>query len=96
MLMADEIFCSEAWARFSPAEVARQGAGSYALPRELAKAEQRAAMCQHLPQGVVPAADAAAVRTDTPVLWIAGTATPKTHRRTWPACPPRSQTAASW
>lgn len=77
LLMADEIFCSEAWARFSPAEVARQGAGSYALPRELAKAEQRAAMCQHLPPGVVPAADAAAVRTDTPVLWLVGDGDPQ-------------------
>ena len=46
-MMADEIFCSEAWARFDPANVARQGAGSYALPLELADAEKRAAMCQH-------------------------------------------------
>jgi len=37
-VMADEIFCSEAWARFNSTEVARHGAGSYALPRELALA----------------------------------------------------------
>ncbi len=43
LLMADEIFCSEAWARFDPAEVARRGAGSYELPRELANATQAAA-----------------------------------------------------
>ena len=36
-LMAEEIFCSEAWARFDPDEVARTGAGSYALPKELAQ-----------------------------------------------------------
>jgi hypothetical protein len=57
--------------------VARQGAGSYALPRELAKAEERAAMCQYLPQGVVPADDAAAVRTDLPVLWLVGDGDPQ-------------------
>jgi pimeloyl-ACP methyl ester carboxylesterase len=77
LLMADEIFCSETWARFNPAEVARQGAGSYALPRELAKAEERAARCRYLPQGVVPADDAAAVRTDTPVLWLVGDGDPQ-------------------
>jgi pimeloyl-ACP methyl ester carboxylesterase len=77
LLMADEIFCSEAWARFNPAEVARLGAGSYALERELAKAEERAAMCKYLPQAVVPADDAAAVHTDTPVLWLAGDGDPQ-------------------
>ena len=32
LLMKDEILCSEAWARFDPAEVERLGAGSYAVP----------------------------------------------------------------
>src|SRR3954471_7185308 len=75
--MADEILCSEAWARNGPAEVARLGASSYALPRELAKAEERAAMCRHLPRGVVPAGDAAAVRTGGAVLWLGGAAAPQ-------------------
>jgi pimeloyl-ACP methyl ester carboxylesterase len=77
LLMADEIFCSESWARFNPVEVARQGAGSYALTRELGRAERRAAVCQHLPPGVVPANDATAVRTDTPVLWLVGDGDPQ-------------------
>ena len=77
LLMADEIFCSEAWARFDPAEVATRGAGSYALPRELAKATQRVTMCQYLPEGVVPAGDASAVRADTPMLWLVGDGDPQ-------------------
>jgi pimeloyl-ACP methyl ester carboxylesterase len=77
LLMADEILCSEAWARFNPAEVARTGAGSYALPRELGKAKQRATMCRYLPRGVVPADDATAVRTNTPVLWLVGDGDPQ-------------------
>ena len=76
-LMADEIFCSEAWARFDPAEVARQGAGSYLARRELGKANERAAMCRHLPPGVVPADDAAAVRTEAPVLWLTADGDPQ-------------------
>lgn len=77
LLMAEEVVCSEAWARFNPAEVARQGAGSYALARELADAQERASMCQYLPHGVVPVDDAAAVRTDTPVLWLVGDGDPQ-------------------
>ena len=48
LLMADEILCSEAWASDDLAEVARLGAGSYALARELAQARTRAATCAHL------------------------------------------------
>ena len=55
LLMADEIFCSEASAPIHPAEVARQGAGSYAVPARAGRAEERAAMCQYLSQGVVHA-----------------------------------------
>jgi pimeloyl-ACP methyl ester carboxylesterase len=77
LLMADESFCSEAWARFNPVEVARQGAGSYALQPQLAKAGKRAAMCRYLPPGVVRADDAAAVRTDTPMLWLVGDGDPQ-------------------
>ena len=58
LLMTDEIFCSEAWAIFDPSEVERQGAGSYALTKQLADAEERAAMCRYLPKGVVPGDDA--------------------------------------
>jgi pimeloyl-ACP methyl ester carboxylesterase len=75
--MKDEILCSEAWARFDPAEVERQGAGSYAVPFVRAWATGEATLCRYLPKGVVPADDAAPVRTDLPVLWLAGDADPQ-------------------
>ena len=75
--MADEILCSEAWASDDLAEVARLGAGSYALARELAQARTRAATCAHLPRGVVPAGDADGVRTDVPVLWLTADGDPQ-------------------
>ncbi len=76
-LMANEIFCSEAWARYDPAEVERLGAGSYALPMKLADARTRAVVCRALPKGVIPADDAAPVRTDIPVLWLTGDGDPQ-------------------
>jgi pimeloyl-ACP methyl ester carboxylesterase len=77
LLMTDEIFCSEAWARFDPSEAARLGAGSYALSKQIADAEERAEMCRLLPEGMAPSDDAAPVRTDKPVLWIVGDADPQ-------------------
>jgi pimeloyl-ACP methyl ester carboxylesterase len=77
LLMTDEIFCSEAWARSDPAEVIRHGAGSYALTKQLRDAEARADMCRFLPKGRVPSDDAAPVRTDTPVLWVVGDGDPQ-------------------
>ena len=76
-LMAEEILCSEGWARFDPVEVARIGAGSYALPMDLANAHGRAVLCRLLPKGVVPADDAAPVRTTIPVLWLTGDGDPQ-------------------
>jgi pimeloyl-ACP methyl ester carboxylesterase len=77
LLMKDVILCSEAWARWDPAEVERLGAGSYAVPFVQAWATAEATLCRYLPQGVVPADDAAAVTTDVPVLWLAGDADPQ-------------------
>ncbi|WP_345502440.1 alpha/beta fold hydrolase [Pedococcus ginsenosidimutans] len=77
LLMADEVTCSESWARYDPAEVARQGEHSYALARELALARQRQMLCAHLPEGVVRPDDGAAVRTATPVLWVVGDGDPQ-------------------
>jgi pimeloyl-ACP methyl ester carboxylesterase len=77
LLMADEIFCSEAWARFDPTEVARVGAGSYALPMELARARERETLCRFLPKGVVPVGDAAPASTTIPVLWLTGDGDPQ-------------------
>jgi hypothetical protein len=75
--MKDEILCSEAWARFDPAEVELEGAGSYAMPFVRAWATREATLCRYLPKGVVPVDDAAPVRTDLPVLWLAGDADPQ-------------------
>ena len=77
LLMKDEILCSEAWARFDPAEVDRNDAGSYATPFVRAWAVGEATLCHYLPKGVVPTDDAAPVRTDIPVLWLAGDADPQ-------------------
>jgi pimeloyl-ACP methyl ester carboxylesterase len=77
LLMTEEIFCSEAWARFDPAEVARDGAGSYLLDTELADATAEAALCPYLPKGVVPVDDTAPLRTSVPILWLAGDGDPQ-------------------
>ena len=76
-LMAEEIFCSEAWARFGPADVARSGVGSYLLPKELARARAREALCQYLPAGMIPADDVSPVRTTIPILWFTGDGDPQ-------------------
>ena len=77
ILVHDEIFCSEAWARLDPGEVARLGAGSYAVPFVQAWAQQFASLCRYLPKGVVPTDDAAPLRTEIPILWIAGDGDPQ-------------------
>jgi pimeloyl-ACP methyl ester carboxylesterase len=75
--MADEIVCSEAWARFDASGVEAASAGSYALSWQLADAAQRAAVCRALPKGVVPADDGAAVRASVPTLWLTADADPQ-------------------
>ena len=76
-LMALEILCSEAWARSDPDEIARAGAGSYALPMELDRARRQADLCRYLPKGVVPADDGAPVRTTIPILWLTSDGDPQ-------------------
>jgi pimeloyl-ACP methyl ester carboxylesterase len=77
LLMKDEILCSESWARFDPSEVDRAGGDSYAVPFVRGWAASEQALCRFLPQGLVPADDGAPVRTDLPVLWLAGDADPQ-------------------
>jgi pimeloyl-ACP methyl ester carboxylesterase len=77
LAMSEIIMCSEAWARFEPAEVERMAEGGYALPMERADAAARAARCRALPAGVVPADDAAAVVTDLPILWLTADGDPQ-------------------
>jgi hypothetical protein len=77
LLMSDMILCSEDWARFNPTEVAKSGAGSYALTKNLADSEAREGMCRHMPRGVVPSDDDNPVETETPVLWVVGDGDPQ-------------------
>jgi pimeloyl-ACP methyl ester carboxylesterase len=77
LVMAETIMCSEAWARFDPDQVAREGAGSYALDLKLADARVQAARCRYFGGGVVPQDDAAPVRSTVPVLWVVGEADPQ-------------------
>jgi pimeloyl-ACP methyl ester carboxylesterase len=77
LLMKDEILCSEAWARFDPAEVERAGAASYATPFVRAWAQAEAVLCRYLPKGVVPANDTSVVRTTTSVLWLTSDGDPQ-------------------
>jgi pimeloyl-ACP methyl ester carboxylesterase len=76
-LMSAIIRCSEAWARYDPAEVARVGAGSYYLEAQLVNANLQATMCRSAPRGVVPADDAAPATSDVPVLFTVGSADPQ-------------------
>lgn len=72
LVMSLVIRCSEAWARFDPAEVQRLGQGSYYLSGELAMATLQAAACPLLPKGVVPANDAEPVHSTAGVLLLTG------------------------
>jgi hypothetical protein len=71
------IRCSEAWARFDPAEVARLGVGSYYLAANIRTATNLSETCRYVPSGVVPANDGEPVRGDMPVLLILGEADPQ-------------------
>ena len=77
LVMSLMIRCSEAWARFDPAETARSGTGSYLVGAEVAEARSQAALCSVLPAGVVPANDAKAMRSDVPALFVVGEADPQ-------------------
>lgn len=76
-VMSAVIRCSEAWARFDPAEVMRTGAGSYYASAQAAAATGQAAGCQYLPKGVVPAGDGLPPASTIPVLLLNGDADPQ-------------------
>ena len=77
LAMGEIIMCSEAWARYDPAEIEHVGQGSYLLSTQLAEAAARAQRCKALPPGVVPADDTAPVATELPILWLAGDGDPQ-------------------
>ena len=76
-VMAAVIRCSEAWARYDPAKVARAGAGRYYLDVQLEAAAEQALSCQYVPHGIVPVDDTEPARTDVPVLLVVGSADPQ-------------------
>lgn len=71
------IVCHEPWARFSGPEAARLGRGSYLAATRLADAKSFAIVCAHVPRGVVPVDAGTRVRSDVPVLVLAGGADPQ-------------------
>jgi pimeloyl-ACP methyl ester carboxylesterase len=77
LAMASVIRCSEAWARYDPAEVERLGAGTFELEAQLANARMQAESCRFIPAGAVPENDADPVRSDVPVLLVLGEADPQ-------------------
>ncbi|MGZ8687634.1 MAG: alpha/beta hydrolase [Gaiellaceae bacterium] len=77
LVMYWSIVCSEPWARFSETETARLGTGSYLGPTRIADAKDFAAACAHIPRGVVPDDAGTRVRSDVPVLALAGGADPQ-------------------
>jgi pimeloyl-ACP methyl ester carboxylesterase len=76
-VMSVVIRCSEAWARYDPAEVRRTGAGSYYMSAQAAAAGSQALGCAYLPVGVAPPNDGAPLATSLPVLMLNGDADPQ-------------------
>ena len=77
LVMSLEIQCSEPWARYDPRVVRRSGSGSYFARVSLARAELFARACRSVPRGVVPADSEQLVRSDVPVLMLAGADDPQ-------------------
>ena len=77
LVMSLEIRCTEAWARYDPAEVRRTGAGSYYMAAQLSSALMQAQGCPFLPAGYAPPDDAQPLHTSVPVLLLNGTADPQ-------------------
>jgi pimeloyl-ACP methyl ester carboxylesterase len=77
LVMATVIRCSEAWARYDPAEVERLGAGTYGLAVHVAAAQAQRETCRYVPAGVIPLDDGSPVRSNVPVLLLVGEADPQ-------------------
>jgi pimeloyl-ACP methyl ester carboxylesterase len=67
-MMEHVIRCSEKWAAFSPAEVARLSAGSYLQGWYVNLANTHALACQFTPQGETPEGDSPQPGSQVPVL----------------------------
>jgi pimeloyl-ACP methyl ester carboxylesterase len=71
------IVCSEPWASFDPARTAAAGTGSYLAHAVTARARLFSGICTFFPRGVVPPDSGRRVRSDAPVLILAGGADPQ-------------------
>jgi pimeloyl-ACP methyl ester carboxylesterase len=77
LAMSYTIRCSEPWARFDPAEVMKNGTGSYDLDATLTGASYWTNACATWPAAGSAAQYGPAAVADTPVLIINGTADPQ-------------------
>ena len=68
LVMAHVIRCSEKWASFDPAEVARLSAGSYLAGWDTSLAQNQAFSCKYTPQGVTPEGFDPQPGSEVPVL----------------------------
>ena len=74
--MAHVIRCSEKWASFDPAEVARLSEGSYLAGWDTSLAQNQAFSCNYTPRGVTPEGLDAQTGSDVPVLIFNGEVDP--------------------
>jgi pimeloyl-ACP methyl ester carboxylesterase len=77
MVMSWSIKCNEAWARYLPEEVEKQGQGTYFLGNELRNAKMSAIACKVAPKGVVLPNDGVRAQSNVPVLILNGEADPQ-------------------
>jgi pimeloyl-ACP methyl ester carboxylesterase len=71
------IVCSEPWASFDPARTKAAARGSYLEHAAVTRARLFAGICKLFPRGVVPPDSGKRVRSDAPVLILAGGADPQ-------------------
>jgi pimeloyl-ACP methyl ester carboxylesterase len=71
-MMTHTIRCSEKWAAFAPAEVARTGSDSYLLDWSVSQAAQYALVCKYLPPGETPEGVSPQPASQKPVLLFNG------------------------
>jgi pimeloyl-ACP methyl ester carboxylesterase len=75
--MQAAIRCSEAWARYRPAETARLGAGTLFADWAADGAREWDAICAAMPRGITPPNDGERARSVAPVLILTGEADPQ-------------------
>jgi len=77
LVMSWSIKCNEAWARYLPEEVEKQGQGTYFVGNELLNAKMGAMACGIVPEGLVLPDDGVRAKSNVPVLILNGEADPQ-------------------